>query len=158
MHPVQIGFGLSHVALVLLSAWAWRSDQARYADALGVSVLLLAIWAASNVLYALFGFPPASAGYPVLDAVGALAVLGSGREGRWKGGVLACFVLMAGMHLTFWMQPGADPLTYWKLGNIALGLQLAFAALPGGGRVCGDLVPVLLRRLRRGPETVGDWR
>lgn len=157
---MQVGFGLAHVAVVLLSALAWRADRPTYADALGVSVLLLAIWAASNVLYALFGFPPAAIGYPVLDAMGALAVLGASRSRRepWKGAVLACFVLMTAMHLAFWTNPNADALTYWKLGNLALGLQLACAALPGGGHVCGALVSGLLRRQRRGPETVDGWR
>ncbi len=89
------------LAACALSWWAYLSRPQRYADLMGVSVLLLVVFVVQNVIVTLFDFPDAILASPILDLALAAMIFRSWEENRepWKVVLVASLVAQLVLHV-----------------------------------------------------------
>lgn len=85
-----------------VSWWAYLSRPRKYADLMGVSVLLLVVFVVNNVIVTLFDFPDAILASPVLDLALAVMIFRSWEANRdpWKVVLVAALVAQLMLHLS----------------------------------------------------------
>lgn len=91
---------------------AYRSSPRKYADLMGVSVLLVLSFALSNLLVALYGFPPAMLGFPVIDIALAGMIFRAWSRNReaWKIVMVGSLVAQLVLHMV--------SIAMWKTGAL----------------------------------------
>ena len=101
------------IATCAVSFWAYLSRPRKYADLMGVSVLLLVVFVVQNLIVALFRFPDAILASPVLDLALAIMLYRSWRENRdrWKVVIAASLVAQLTLHVAVVALWRADDLT-----------------------------------------------
>jgi len=142
----MIGFGMASLAVLAVSLIAWRGEPGRYASAAGVALMLLFSWWASNSLVALYGIPD---GVRDLIGLSVMAACWAMRPKVWKAVVGLCFAACLCAHWAFWMQPTTLAFSrYSATLDVIFAVQLAIAALPGGGHVVDRALRYLSDRWR----------
>jgi len=122
----MVFYGLATLMVYAVNAWAARDANPRYADALGVSLLLCVSYLVTNTTVNLFGWPDSIVYFPFLDA-GFCWLLWRGWKKARKGWMvvvmfLAC--LQLAMHVA--------ALYTWKTGALTQGGLYAYASLLNG--------------------------
>lgn len=99
-------------AVFLICFLAYRSRPAKYADLMGVSALLAIVFSIGNLLLALYRFPDALLGFPVLDLVLAAMIYRAWSRNRepWKVIMVAALVTQLMLHMV--------TIALWKMGNL----------------------------------------
>lgn len=92
---------------------AYRSRPRKYADLMGVSVLMVLSFALSNLLVALYGFPSALLGFPVIDIALAGMIFRAWSRNRepWKVVMVGSLVAQLVLHMV--------TITMWKTGALS---------------------------------------
>lgn len=150
---MMLAFGIACLAVYAINAWAASDDNARYADAMGVSSMLCLSYGASNVLVEIYGFPEAILAFPIMDAILTFMVWRAWTRNRqaWKVAIIALLTAQLAVH--------AAAVGAWKFGSLGFpGLynyvliinatftaQLAVVSSAGVGHVLGLLVAYLSR-------------
>lgn len=142
---------MASLAVLAVSLIAWRCEPGRYASAAGVALMLLFSWWASNSLVALYGIPDGVKAYPVIDLIGLsiMALCWAMRPKVWKAGVALAFMACLCAHWAFCMHPTTLAFSrYSAILDVIFAVQLAIAALPGGGHVVDRALRYLSDRWR----------
>lgn len=132
-------YGFAATVPVALNWHANSRVRDRYIDALGISVMLLMLWALSNLLAAINTPPENMILFPALDLVGLYVAANASvaRFRRWKILLSMAFLLQLAVHAAFWLghshTSGGVSLTRYVLWLNGLFLaQLLCVAWPGG--------------------------
>lgn len=140
-------FALLVLVPLLLNGVASRFDFKGFVDAFGISVMLIIIWAITNIMAAIFAPPLSKALHWLIDFVGLSVCIIAWRthRERWKLVLAGLFLAQLFLHALFWVewqtQPHGNMLYNYVLGlNMIWLVQLATAAWPGGRYVVGRLV------------------
>jgi hypothetical protein len=142
------------LAVCVLSFWAYLSRPRKYADLMGVSVLLLVAFVVQNLIVALFRFPEAVLASPVLDVALAVMVYRSWLEHgeRWKVVITASLVAQLTLHVAVIALWRNEALTqhglhlYVVVVNAFFIVQLFTLGSVGAGHGLGRLRDWLLNR------------
>jgi hypothetical protein len=144
------------LAACALSFWAYLSRPRKYADLMGVSVLLLVVFVVQNLIVVMFRFPDAILAAPVLDVALAAMVYRSWVEHRerWKVVITASLVAQLTLHVAVIALWRTEALTqqglylYVVAVNAFFILQLLTLGSVGAGHALGRLRHWLLDRRR----------
>ncbi len=144
------------VVIPLALNWAAsRYDFKNYADAYGVSVMLVLFWIITNLMQFIFSPPTSKLLHPLIDFGGLAFCLLSNRANpeKWKVILGGLFLTQLGLHGLFWVEWATQPARYmlynYQLGvNIVWLLELAVTGSPGGRYVVGRVVDWSLHRGR----------
>lgn len=103
-------YTIATAAVFLVCFLAYRSRPEKYADLMGVSVMVTLVFAVGNLLVALYGFPEALLAFPVMDVALAAMIYRAWRRNKepWKVVMTGCLVIQLMLHLVV--------VTMWKLG------------------------------------------
>ena len=108
----MLGYLAATVVVFLICFLAYRSKPEKYADLMGVSAMLALVFCIGNLLLAMYHFPNALLGFPVLDLVLAGMIYRAWMKNRegWK-------VVMVGSLVTQLMLHSVT-IAMWKTGNL----------------------------------------
>lgn len=124
----------------------------RHPDAVGLSVMILLIWAMGRVFGALYTPPESMQWYPVVDCAAGITCFVAWRErpALWKLGLVTAFVLQCALHAAFWLAwPAAGSLLrYIVFNNIIFAWELCLVGGPGVVALARDVGFRLSRRSR----------
>jgi hypothetical protein len=145
---------IATLAVCVLSFWAYLSRPRKYADLMGVSVLLLVAFVVQNLIVALFRFPDAVLASPVLDVALAVMVYRSWLEHRegWKVIITGSLVAQLTLHvavIALWRNEGLTEHglhLYLVAVNSFFIVQLFTLGSVGAGHGLGRLRDWLLNR------------
>ena len=100
------------VAVFAICFLAYRSRPAKYADLMGVSVMLSLVFAMVNLLIALYGLPDSLLSFPVLDLTLAAMIYRAWRNNKepWKVVMVGSLVMQLMLHLV--------TIAMWKTGRL----------------------------------------
>lgn len=100
------------VAVFLICFLAYRSKPEKYADLMGASALLALVFCIGNLLLAMYRFPNALLGFPVLDLALAGMIYRAWMKNRewWKVVMVASLVIQLMLH--------AVTIAMWKTGGL----------------------------------------
>jgi hypothetical protein len=109
---MMVYYLLATVVVFGICFLAYCSRPAKYADLMGVCVLLALASTISNLLVALYGFPDALLGFPVLDLFLAAMIYRAWAKNRevWKIIMVASFVAQLMLHVV--------TVAMWKTGGL----------------------------------------
>jgi hypothetical protein len=145
--PWQWAFPALLLIPLLLNGIASRFDFKGFIDAFGLSVMIVIIWAITNLMAALFDPPMSKALHWLIDFVGLSVCIMAWRTHHelWKLFLAALFLIQLGLHALFWVewqtQPHGNMLYEYVFGlNMIWLVQLAVTAWPGGRYVVGRLL------------------
>lgn len=135
-----------------LNTWALRDDYHGHVDAVGLSIMLILMWALYNL--ALVSPPGQPQNMLVLTAMdviatGVCAAAWVTQPKPYKLILALLFVLQLALHAAFWLAWPRDGLlfNYKALLNATFALQLLTAAWPGG-----------VALVRHGLDRLSDYR
>ncbi len=128
-------------AVFLLSFWAYLKEPRRYADLMGVSVLLTLVFAISNLVVVLYGFPEALLAFPILDLTFAVMIYRAWLKNKekWKVVMVGALVSQLALHtstIAVWKTDQLSALGLWYYLNALNTLfivQLGALGWVGGG-------------------------
>lgn len=148
------GYGLLVCIPFVLNFIASRDDYKRYVDAFFMSGMLCVIWAATNLIGALWGFPASKQFHPLIDLLGLSAAVAAymTQRQRWKLALAYLFMAQLVAHAVFWWAWVSAPhggigRSYMLVLNLLWLAQVVCVGSPGAGRV---VTIVARHRLRHG--------
>jgi hypothetical protein len=99
-------------AVFLICFLAYRSKPEKYADLMGVSAMLALVFCIGNLLLAMYRFPDALLGFPVLDLFLAGMIYRAWMKNRewWKVVMVGSLVTQLMLHCV--------TIAMWKTGNL----------------------------------------
>lgn len=109
---MMLAFGVACIAVYAINAWAEEDAKPRYADAVGISMMLCVSYGLSNLLVAIYGLPDAINAFPVMDAIFSFMTWRAWKRHKtaWKLGVLSLLVAQLTLHALF--------ITSWKIAGL----------------------------------------
>lgn len=148
--PLEVYYGLATLSVYAVNAWAARDAEARYADALGVSLLLCVSYLVTNATVALFGWPDSIIYFPFMDTGFCFLLWAAWKKARkgWMAVLMGLLVLQLAMHVA--------ALYTWKTGSLTHGGLYIYATMLNGVYILqlltvgGVGLAHALRRLRAG--------
>ncbi len=138
-HDAQIAFYALLVGTMAFLAWLSRDVVTQK-----LALIMVGIWAASNVALAAVGYNGEPLLVPTMDAVAAIltAVVGYRSKSRVATVVFGLFIVLGVVHVVAFAAHGTTSWYYYLLKN---GVFMAQAVLIGGTGVRG----VMVNRLHR---------
>lgn len=120
---MMLAFGLACMAVYAVNAWSAADAKPRYADAVGVSMMLCVSYGLSNVLVMVYGLPDAINAFPIMDAVFSFMIWRAWKRNhrQWKLAILALLVSQLILHAVF--------IALWKIGGLKDGELWRYVAL-----------------------------
>jgi hypothetical protein len=122
----MIGYLIATAAVFLICFYAYRSRPDKYADLMGVSVMMVMALAVSNLVHTMYGFPEAMLAFPVIDLMLVAMIFRAWMKNReaWKVVVVSAIVVQLMLHLV--------SIFMWKTGALTMhGLYVYVVALNG---------------------------
>lgn len=119
-------YTLATLAVFVICFLAYRSRPQRYADLMGVSVMIALVFAVGNLLLAMYRFPDALLAFPLLDLTLAAMIYRAWQKNRegWKVVMVWSLVAQLMLHVV--------AISMWKLGGLTQqGLYLYVVAVNG---------------------------
>lgn len=115
-------------AVFLICFLAYRSKPEKYADLMGVSVMLTLTFAVGNLLLALYGYPDALLAFPILDVALAAMIYRAWLKNReaWKIVMVGSLVIQLMLHLVVVAMWKTGGLTQYGLWMYAVGINAFF--------------------------------
>lgn len=128
--------------------------QRRYIDAIGLSGMMVLIWALGRVLWTLMGPPACLSLNPVIDGcAGAVAFTAwATQKANWKLCLCGLYVAQCAGHFDFWLgwPEQTDLYSYIALNNTLFAGQILCVSYPG----VSDVVKMAVRRMSSRANTV----
>ena len=152
----MIYYGLACLFIFLLTAWANADAKGRYADALGMSALLIVSYGLTNVMVLMSGLPDAILGFPIVDLIFTMMIFRAWKRenAAWKLIVAGLFVAQLTFHASFIVSWYSGHYTsrglyiYIVMLNGAFALQLLTVGSSGARHAVGRIVDYLSDRGR----------
>jgi len=141
-------FFLALLVPVALNFVAWKKDGKEYDDAAGLTMIVVIIWAMTNLFDLFYPFPESKSLHPILDVVGGLSSLLAYRHERkaWKLFLTGLFAGQLVAHVIFgvalWLNPYAELRLHYSLWlNVLFICQVVVLSFPGGGYAARIVLP-----------------
>ena len=124
----MVAYTVATALVFLICFLAYRSKPEKYADLMGVSVMLTLTFAVGNLLLALYGYPDALLAFPILDVALAAMIYRAWRKNReaWKIVMVGSLVIQLMMHLVAVAMWKTGGLTQYGLWVYAVGVNAFF--------------------------------
>lgn len=157
-----LAYTTATAGVFLICFLAYRSKPQKYADLMGVSVMIALVFAVGNLLLAMYRFPDALLAYPLLDLTLAAMIYRAWQKNRkpWKAVMVGSLVVQLMLHfaaIAMWKTGGLTQYGLWLYVvsiNAFFVVQLATLASVGVGHGLDCLRRWLSNR--RGGHPVAD--
>lgn len=116
------------LTVFLLSFWAYVSRPAKYADLMGVSVLLMMACVVCNIIVEMYHFPDALLSAPIIDLTLAVMIYRAWARNRepWKVVMVGSLVVQLVIHMTAIFMWQTGDMTQRGLYQYAVSINAVF--------------------------------